>query len=440
MLTIRSFFCAVFMLFSVATHAMDVAEFLGKYIQCFPSNGEVDNKQEHNKDEEFVIVEKPEIEPLDLSILDKEQEKQNNKTVGDGQVFEYSKEVLSCAFKPFSGVKNHGMRTLCRYVPKNNNQKNKPELLLVVHGTYGGGTPGYKDPSSNLFKNIVRYAALAAQEHKAIYDIYSYEWSGGVEDRDRTNAGGFLEQILNRLQHYYAEFHAFNHSHGLGPVLVANNGLLYKRFIKRCYAIGSPVLEGNFWRYAPHVGLLLNFISREDWVQPIGYAYSSDYGNTCKDWNYCKKGSEKEPFGRDGKTYKKPCHGQIANVHLTYDNYWPGHSELPLYVSKYLGEIRAAIESDFECEKKVLNLAVNIIPAGENDYCDAINISLYPLTEEEATSYKELPEKMRQLSEKNRKIYEKVYGGPKKLEFQMGYWEKTCSWFRGAYKTYKTIQ
>lgn len=419
------FFCCLFV--SRLSGMREVVDFLGESDLPLLKSCEIELKEKKN-DEELIIIDKPVVKELGLAELDRLQNKQKSFILDNGQVFVYSNDLLKNVMGEFATVTHHGMRTLCRYVPKEYNEQCKPQIMVVVHGTSGRETKGYYDYQSELFHYFLKIAGAMAREHTTLVDCYSYEWSGENSDKARINAGKFLGRMLNAMQSYYAKLNFFPHSHGLGPVLSAANSLLDHKAEVLCNAMGSPILEGNHLLYAPHVKRLLNFTSQDDEVQWLGYWWSTSYENSCKEWNYCKKSGKEDPFSRDGKKYRKSCHGLLANIHFWYDTYAPAHSELPLYVAKYYSKVVEAI-APFEYEESVLNLAVTIMNVDERDA--KVNVMLYPQTYEERGVYlQKLPEKMFELHSKNVEAYKRHYGFYKQLPFEESYWTKACAFAR----------
>ena len=424
-------------------HAMEIEEFLKQkpYAQeqyvvdethFAQGSGSVEKqKVVQQKDDDFELVEKPILPQLNLALFDKEQSDQKSEKFGSGTLISFRKELIGKVFEKFSKVKDHGMRGLFRYVPNNIDASKAPhELLLIVHGTDGQETPGYYVPESEQFQHFLRNAGLFADEAGIVLDIYSYKWSGLLKPEKQVNAGAFLALMLNEMFHYYKGFHAWAHSHGLAPVLVAANSLVGERVFASCCAIGSPILEKNGLLFAPHVGELINFTSEDDSVQPLGYTWSTATGNTCDAWKMCGKTSP-DQLSSDGKTIKKPCMGRVINVHYTHDDYSPGHSEFAGYVAKDLYSIVKAMK-DFRFNAAALNVLANVVPGQK------INAFLFPQTQQEQDYYsKELSKEMLALSQQNAKSHEEAYKSPKKLPFQLTYWDMLCAYGRKMRKMFK---
>lgn len=399
-------------------------------------------------DKEFncELVEALPFDQLDLILFTQNQSFQKCDPYEKGSLFFYETELLTEVFKKLydlfsfgTFLKTHGIRSLLRFEPSQKKPGLKPTALCIIHGTFGDKTEGYFDYTTEQFRGFVRYATDKAEKEGRSVDIFSIQWSGENNDTARVGAGIFLGYFLNMITSSYDNLDCIAFSHGCNVVLLAANNLINGCKIRECIALAPPMIEDNGWFYAPHnIKYFFPFISKGDGVAPLGRFWSKFYNNQCTQWkNSCQKSNMKEPYDKQGRIYKNPCeeNGFVTNMHYTYNNDHPSHTQLPDYISRFLVELMAQVKEEFLYNACVRNLSINLVSQElcKEHQVQPLNISLFPQDNEEMVIYREnLREETITMSLQREEEHKNIYKRAKNAQdsyIQMGY-KKLTNFFK----------
>lgn len=178
-------------------------------------------------------------------------------------------DVPTNTFEEFSAI-----RLRDTYVPHNVNNKNDKFIaFVVIHGTFGRGTPAYFDDQnreSQEFRDIKRFAAWYSAANQQQLELTSYLWSGSLWNNRREKAARSLTNYL-QLPHYdnADKIVLLSHSHGCN---VANQVThLLNKPVELMIHNACPNRKEPFYQPG-NCKQVLYFHSDNDWTTVAGRA------------------------------------------------------------------------------------------------------------------------------------------------------------------------